>query len=137
MRFSPEAERLYVSRSLSWMTSSFQYSIRFIHHLPMYSRILVSWPHVCTCVLYSVLLPRLLQMGPALGGYLLATVLTGKLYDQVARRHGDSLFCIGADCYMMTWAVLGGLNLVVLLGTIEMYGMSVGRYRRIVRGGGV
>ncbi|GLI60590.1 hypothetical protein VaNZ11_002750 [Volvox africanus] len=78
-----------------------------------------------------------LQLGPAAGGYLLATVLTGKLYDRAARSHGDQLFCIGADCYFQTWCVLGGLNLVALLGTREMYAQSTKRYRRIVRGGGV
>ncbi|GIL91142.1 hypothetical protein Vretimale_9581 [Volvox reticuliferus] len=78
-----------------------------------------------------------LQLGPAAGGYLLATVLTGKLYDRAARSHGDQLFCIGADCYFQTWCVLGGLNLVALLGTRELYAQSAKRYRRIVRGGGV
>ncbi|KXZ55188.1 hypothetical protein GPECTOR_3g333 [Gonium pectorale] len=78
-----------------------------------------------------------LQLGPAVGGYLLSTVLTGKLYDRAARRHGGELFCLGADCYFDTWCVLGGLNLLALLGTRELYGMSAPRYRRLVRGGGV
>ncbi|EFJ44963.1 hypothetical protein VOLCADRAFT_94778, partial [Volvox carteri f. nagariensis] len=78
-----------------------------------------------------------LQLGPAAGGYLLATVLTGKLYDRVARRHGDKLYCVGADCYFDTWCVLGGLNLLALLGTRELYAQSVKRYRRLVRAGAV
>ncbi|KAG2496084.1 hypothetical protein HYH03_005688 [Edaphochlamys debaryana] len=78
-----------------------------------------------------------LQLGPAFGGYLLATVLTGRLYDRVVRRHGDTLFCIGSDCYFETWCVLGFLNLLSLLGTRELHAQTAKLYRRIIRQGGV
>ncbi len=31
------------------------------------------------------------QLGPAVGGYVLATLLTGKLADRAAKRHGDTV----------------------------------------------
>ncbi len=149
------------------------------------------------------------QLGPAAGGYLLSTVLTGKVYERTLRRHGDKLFCIGetgagerallgmawcetrahvcreppgmqrmrsriyrtcpsrqrvttrpparptrlglrgkappclrpffsntgSDCYFDTWMVLGGLNLVSLLGCRELHALSLRTYRRIARSG--
>lgn len=49
------------------------------------------------------------QFAPAAGSYLLATGLTGWLYDKAAAAHGDPHQCIGPDCFRETFLILAGL----------------------------
>eukprot|EP00878_Enallax_costatus_P018911 GHUV01019934.1.p2 GENE.GHUV01019934.1~~GHUV01019934.1.p2 ORF type:complete len:129 (+),score=36.51 GHUV01019934.1:1262-1648(+) len=53
--------------------------------------------------------PLLVQFAPAAGGYLLATRLTGWLYDTAAARHGDSHECIGPDCFRVAFLLLSAV----------------------------
>lgn len=57
--------------------------------------------------LYCLLL--VVQFAPAAGSYLLATGLTGWLYDRAAAAHGDPHQCIGSDCFRETFLILSGL----------------------------
>eukprot|EP00878_Enallax_costatus_P039669 GHUV01045545.1.p1 GENE.GHUV01045545.1~~GHUV01045545.1.p1 ORF type:complete len:201 (+),score=45.81 GHUV01045545.1:588-1190(+) len=50
-----------------------------------------------------------LKFAPAAGGYLLATRLTGWLYDTAAARHGDSHECIGPDCFRVAFLLLSAV----------------------------
>jgi ribosomal RNA-processing protein 12 len=52
---------------------------------------------------------RFVQFAPAAGSYLLATGLTGWLYDRAAAAHGDPHQCIGSDCFRQTFLILSGL----------------------------
>jgi hypothetical protein len=47
-----------------------------------------------------------LQFAPAIGSYLLATRLTGALYDAAAAAHGDPRDCIGPDCFRSAFLLL-------------------------------
>lgn len=78
-----------------------------------------------------------LQLGPAVGGYVLATLLTGRLADRAAKRHGDTGFCLGADCFTDTWLVLGALNALAVCTTRLLYVRTRAHYARICSGGGV
>ncbi|KAF8069613.1 Dclre1a [Scenedesmus sp. PABB004] len=53
-----------------------------------------------------------LQFAPAAGSYLLASWLTGALYDAAARAHGDPHDCIGPDCFRRAFLLLAGLAAV-------------------------
>eukprot|EP00879_Flechtneria_rotunda_P016105 GHRR01016846.1.p1 GENE.GHRR01016846.1~~GHRR01016846.1.p1 ORF type:complete len:649 (+),score=200.09 GHRR01016846.1:867-2813(+) len=53
-----------------------------------------------------------LQFAPAIGSYLLATRLTGWLYDRAAVQHGDPHECIGPDCFREAFLILAGLAAV-------------------------
>ncbi|WIA09948.1 hypothetical protein OEZ85_010161 [Tetradesmus obliquus] len=50
-----------------------------------------------------------LQFAPAMGSYLLATEVTGWLYDRAAEAHGDIHQCIGPDCFRTAFLLLAGL----------------------------
>ncbi|GBF87528.1 MFS general substrate transporter [Raphidocelis subcapitata] len=52
-----------------------------------------------------------LQFAPAMGSYLLATRLTGALYDAAAAAHGDPRDCVGPDCFRAAFLVLAALAL--------------------------
>ena len=52
------------------------------------------------------------QFAPAAGSYLLATRLTGWLYDKAAAEHGDPHECIGPDCFRAAFLLLSGLAVV-------------------------
>mgnify|MGYP001807419207 CR=1 FL=1 len=49
------------------------------------------------------------QFAPAAGSYLLATGLTGWLYDRAAAAHGDPHSCMGTDCFREAFLILSGL----------------------------
>lgn len=84
-------------------------------------------PRLCACCCCR-------QLGPAFVSYLLATVLTGALYDRAARRHGDGLFCVGADCYFETWCVLAVLNVAAIAATRTLLVRTRPTYARIYAG---
>ena len=69
------------------------------------------------------------QLAPAAGGYLLGTLLIGTLYERAAAaQDGEGGYCIGNDCYGMTWRVLTVLNLVSLAGSWLLMRRSRGAY---------
>lgn len=49
------------------------------------SSVVLFFPCPCSVVPYGA------QLGPAVGGYVLATLLTGRLADRAAKRHGDTV----------------------------------------------
>jgi hypothetical protein len=66
------------------------------------------------------------QFAPAAGSYLLATCLTGWLYDRAAEAHGDRHQCVGQDCFGQAFTVMAGL---AALSTVAC-GVATARSRR-------
>jgi len=63
-------------------------------------------PGAAPCSMLLLVAP---QFAPAAGSYLLATGLTGWLYDRAAAAHGDPHQCIGSDCFREAFLILSGL----------------------------
>mmetsp|Transcript_38439 Transcript_38439/g.85607 ORF Transcript_38439/g.85607 Transcript_38439/m.85607 type:complete len:742 (-) Transcript_38439:454-2679(-) len=57
------------------------------------------------------------QLAPACGGYLLATLFAGYMYNGVMKEHGQSQYCVGHDCYGWTWMWLCLLNIAAAIGS--------------------
>lgn len=72
-----------------------------------------------------------LQIAPALGSLLLASRLTGWLYDEAAKRHGDVHVCIGQDCFQKAFMILSGLAAVSSLASLIATARSRVVYRVI------
>jgi len=69
------------------------------------------------------------KFAPALGSYLLATRLTGRLYDRAAAAHGDAHECVGPDCFKEAFLILAALS---ALSTVAC-GVAAARSRRVYR----
>lgn len=68
-----------------------------------------------------------------MGSYLLATRLTGALYDAAAAAHGDGRECVGPDCFRPAFLVLAALSALTAAGCAAAAASSRGVYRLIVR----
>jgi hypothetical protein len=77
--------------------------------------------------------PRPPQFAPALGSYLLATRLTGRLYDAAAAAHGDPRECVGPDCFREAFLVLAGLAAGGAAACVVLTARSRRLYRLICR----
>lgn len=74
------------------------------------------------------------QFAPAVGSYLLATLLAGRMYDSAAAAHGNPRACVGPDCFGGAFRALAALA----AGSGAAYALVTARrseatYRRIAR----
>lgn len=76
------------------------------------------------------------QLAPALGAYILGTLLIGTLYHSAAlSHHDDKGYCLGRECYGPTWAILTGLNIMSVMGTWVLVRTSRGAYNTATTAG--
>ena len=72
------------------------------------------------------------QLAPAAGGYLLGTLLIGKLYQNAtALNHDDLGYCIGRACYGRTWVILSVMNAMSMVATLVLVQISRGAYLNV------
>eukprot|EP00798_Chlamydomonas_sp_ICE-L_P013433 gene13433-19288_t len=73
-----------------------------------------------------------IQFAPALGGFLLATVLTSYEYSDASRAHGgDGTFCAGVDCFYYTWRAVMLLNVLSVISSILLGRLTKDTYKRM------
>lgn len=77
-------------------------------------------------------IPHPPQFAPAAGSYLLATRLTGRLYDKAAAAHGDPRECVGPDCFREAFLILAAMAAASALACVVCAVRSRGAYRAIV-----
>ncbi|MEW5313536.1 MAG: hypothetical protein WDW38_005096 [Sanguina aurantia] len=70
-----------------------------------------------------------LQLAPAAGSYLLASLLASYVYTQASVAHGDLVTCLGPDCFSSTWLVLIAVNMASLGGTTVLVQLADPIYR--------
>eukprot|EP00201_Polytomella_parva_P022951 CAMPEP_0175044902 /NCGR_PEP_ID=MMETSP0052_2-20121109/4089_1 /TAXON_ID=51329 ORGANISM="Polytomella parva, Strain SAG 63-3" /NCGR_SAMPLE_ID=MMETSP0052_2 /ASSEMBLY_ACC=CAM_ASM_000194 /LENGTH=1466 /DNA_ID=CAMNT_0016308301 /DNA_START=145 /DNA_END=4546 /DNA_ORIENTATION=+ len=75
----------------------------------------------------------LLQIGPAIGSYFLATLLMGREYEAAAAKQGGGMNCVGRECYRTSWVVLCILNASALTCTVSLMFVTRKLYRRLTR----
>ncbi|KAI8105064.1 hypothetical protein M9435_000236 [Picochlorum sp. BPE23] len=72
----------------------------------------------------------ILQMAPAIAGYLLGAYLLGGTYDAVGKRHGDpGNTCIGSDCFRSAFLIVSLLGLVSTLLSFWLLKKTFKQYR--------
>jgi hypothetical protein len=86
--------------------------------------------HQCcvACACAAVCLP---QLAPACGSYLLATWLTGHLYDKAAQAGGDIHACTGHDCFGPAFRILTAGSAVSTCFCVYAAVRSRGVYRLV------
>jgi hypothetical protein len=78
-----------------------------------------------------VTIPPARQLAPALGGYLLATRLSGWIYDHHAAAQGSTTTCTGTACYHDTFLVLSVLCALSTTASLCLWWSTRGVYQRI------
>lgn len=90
-------------------------------------------PHTHTGLTHFATNYTVFQFAPAAGSYLLATRLTGALYDRAAAAHGDGHTCVGPDCFRTAFLILAAGCAAGAAASGVATARSAGVYRQIAR----
>lgn len=74
-----------------------------------------------------------LQFAPAIGSYLMATLLTGRMYDRAASAHGTPRECAGQDCFSGAFLSLAALAALSAAACTAAAARSAGVYKRMLQ----
>jgi hypothetical protein len=75
----------------------------------------------------------IIQMGPALGSYLMATKLAAAMYNYVMRQQGHANMCRGPSCFRWTFLVVAALCTVATCLALLLWYRSRAAYRSVIK----